>query len=82
MQQSPTFPISIPDFITILKALDMEIMFQTPAASPAYSTTTSAAQNSQQPFVMKPALAVLDLTSQKEKQPAFQEAEAKFLLQQ
>ena len=62
--------------------MDMEIMCQTQAASPAYSTTTSAAQNSQQPFVTKPALAVLDPTSQKKNSQHFQEAEAKFLLQQ
>ena len=85
--------LSLPDFVATLKALDLEIMFQTMSANPAYCTTTSTAQNVQQTLMMT---TVHDPASQKAMtnpniaQPGqktkniqhFQEAETKLLLQQ
>ena len=78
--RSPTFPTSTGFYNHAQGAGLGNDMFQTPAANPAYGTTTSAAQNIQQPLVTKPVISVHDSTSQKKNIQHFQEAETEILL--
>ena len=81
--RSPTFPISVPDFITTLKELDIEIIcFKLrqqvlPIVEPQVQLKifNSNSWRSQ-------LLAAYDPTSQKKNIQRFQEAKTKFLLQQ
>ena len=62
--RSPTFPFSTGFYSHAQGAGLGNYMFQTSAASLAYSTSTSA-KNIQQPLMMKPVTTVHDPTSQK-----------------